>query len=167
MTTIEICWNLLFAAISAVFGVVVAVLYSNHELAKLKVSEKKELRRKLIKAFRFNIERLDQMEKQLVTPPRPEIPDYRLDTESVAHILFNGRDLFDGESWFDRFNWQRFQLVHINAKVDFLNDIINLSGIAWNAELSRARYSSLVGHLKVSKKEISNLIQEFEKTGRQ
>jgi hypothetical protein len=108
------------------------------------------------------------MEGEL-TSPRRMIPDYRLDTESVAHVLFHGRDLFDDEKWFDDFNWQRFQLVHINAKVDFLNDLTNLSGIASGSifakdGLGQQRYASLVGHLKITQKEISDLISTYEQS---
>jgi len=167
MTTAQLLLNLSLNIIGSLIGVVVAVWYSKREIRTFRMADKKELRRKLIKAFRFNLDRLKQMEGQL-TEKRPAIPDYRLDTESVAHILFHGRDLFDNESWFDRFNWQRFQLVHINAKVDFLNEITNLSGIASDSIFSQGgvghgRYVSLVGHLKVSQKEISEMISDYEK----
>ena len=167
MTICEILLNLFFAALSAFLGVVIGVWYSKGELAKVRATEKQELRRKLIKAFLFNVERLKQMHAQLVSPPQ-EIPDYRLDTESVAHVLFHGRDLFDDEAWFDRFNWQRFQLVHINAKVDFLNEITNLSDISSGSifergELGQRRFASLVNHLRVTQKEILQMISDYEK----
>jgi hypothetical protein len=66
---------------------------------------------------------------QQLTQPNTNIPDFRFDTESVTYILFHGRELFDDESWFERFDWQRYQLVHLNAKVDFLNDAINATGL--------------------------------------
>jgi hypothetical protein len=77
------------------------------------------------------------------------------------------RDLFDDEKWFDDFNWHRFQLVHINAKVDFLNVLTNLSGVASGSifakgGLGQQRYASLVGHLKTTQKEISELISRCE-----
>jgi hypothetical protein len=122
--------NLFSAALSAFLGVIIGLWYSERKSVKLIASEKQGLRRKLIKAFRFNIERLKQMHGQLTSQDRI-VPDYRLDTESVSHVLFHGRDLFDDDAWFDKFNWQRFQLAHINAKVDFLNDITNLSGISF------------------------------------
>jgi hypothetical protein len=170
MTLSQFLLNLFFAALSAFLGVVMGVWYSKRQFVGLKNAEKKELRRKLIKAFRFNLDRLKQMEGQLTSKQRQEIPDYRLDTESVAHVLFHGRDLFGDESWFDRFNWQRFQLVHINAKVDFLNDLTNLSGIVSDSIFAQggvghSRYVSLVGHLRTSQKEISDMIADYEKAG--
>lgn len=168
MTFSQFLLNLFFAALSAFLGVVMGIWYSKRQFADLRITEKKELRHKLIKAFRFNLDRIKQMEGQLTSQQRQEIPDYRLDTESVAHILFHGRELFHDESWFDRFNWQRFQLVHINAKVDFLNDLTNLSGISSGSIFAQggvghSRYVSLVGHLKTSKKEISDMIADYEK----
>ena len=167
MTTVQLILNLSLNIIGSLIGVVVAVWYSKREIRAFRIVDKKELRRKLIKAFRFNVDRLKQMEGQL-TSPQQIIPDHRLDTESVAHILFHGRDLFDDESWFDRFNWQRFQLVHINAKVDFLNDFTNLSGISLDfissqGGVGQQRYDNLVGHLKISQKNISELILDYEK----
>ena len=96
------------------------------------------------------------------------IPDYRLDTESVAHILFHGEDVFDDPKWFKEFNWQRFQLGHINSKVDLVNDITNLSGIASGpifatGGLGHQRYVSLVQQVKRAQIEISELIQKYEK----
>lgn len=167
MSICEILLNLFFAALSAFLGVVIGVWYSRGELAKARAAEKIELRRKLIKAFQFNVERLKQMHGQL-TSRQQVIPDYRLDTESVSHVLFHGRDLFDDEAWFDRFNWQRFQLVHINAKVDFLNEITNLSDISSGSifsegALGQRRFVSLVGHLQVTQKEILQMISDYEK----
>lgn len=168
MTLSQFLLNLFFAALSAFLGVVMGVWCSMRRLSELRVAKKKDLRRKLIKAFRFNLDRLKQMEGQLTTQQSQEIPDYRLDTESVAHVLFHGRDLFEDASWFDRFNWQRFQLVHINAKVDFLNELTNLSGISplpifAPGGVGYSRYVSLVAHLKISQKEISDMILDYEK----
>ena len=167
MTSSQFLLNLFFAVLSAFLSVVVAIWYSKRELEKFRQTDKQELRRKLIKALQFNVDRLKQMEGEL-TSSQQRIPDYRLDTESVAHVLFHGRDLFDDEKWFDDFNWQRFQLVHINAKVDFLNDLTNLSGISPGSIFAQGgvgqhRYASLVGHLKTTQKEIAALIAAYGK----
>lgn len=112
----QLLLNTFFAFLSALMGVILGVLYNNRRLRLFRVSETQELRRKLIKAFRFNIDRLKQMSGQLASQP-PTIPDFRLDTESVAHILFHGRDLFANEQWFDRFGWQWYQLGAIRFYV--------------------------------------------------
>jgi hypothetical protein len=173
MTLFQILLNLLFAALSAFLGVLMGIWYSKKDFKTTRAAEKIELRHKLLLAFRFNIKGLEQMEKQL-TPQqggRYVIPDYRLDTESISHILFHGRELFDDESWFEKFNWQRYQLTHINAKVDFLNEITNLSdfsldSISAQGEVGQQRYNSLLRHLKISQKEIVDLISDYEKIGK-
>jgi hypothetical protein len=143
------------------------VCYERRELVRIRLAEKIELRRKLIKAFRFNVAGLKKMHGLLTSQP-PIIPDYRLDTESVSHILFHGRNLFDDEGWFDKFNWQRFQLVHINAQVDFLNEIHNLSDISPRSifpqgGLFHRRYASLVKNLQIIQEEILQTIAEYER----
>lgn len=170
MTLEQFLLNLFFAALSAFLGVQMGVWYAKHDHANIQASEKQELRRKLIKAFQFNLKRLKQMSDQLTSKQIDiiNIPDYCLDTESVSHILFHGRNLFDDETWFDKFNWQRFQLVHINEQVDFLNNITNLSSISLGSISSQdgvgqQRYDSLVGHLMTTQKEISALISDYEK----
>src|ERR1035437_217489 len=151
MTCLQFLLNIFFAALSGFLGVVMGVKHSKYEYARLRIIEKQELRRKLIKAFISNVAGINKMHGQLTSKPQI-VPDYRLDTESISHILFHGRDLFDDEKWFDDFNWQRLQLAHINAQVDFLNDITNLSDISLDSISSRGgvgqqRYISLVGHL--------------------
>jgi hypothetical protein len=167
MTLCQFLLNLFFAVLSAFISVVAAIWYSKRELKKFREADKRELRRKLVKAFQFNIKGLEQMYGQLTSKPQI-IPDYRLDTESISHILFHGRDLFGDEKWFDRFNWQRYQLSHINAKVDFLNEITNLSGISLDSisaqgGVGQQRYISLVRHLQISKREILEMISDYEK----
>jgi hypothetical protein len=167
MTISQFALNLFLNVVGSLIGVVVGVWYSRYELSKLRESEKKELRVRLIEAFKSNINGVQQMIGQLTSQP-PCIPDYRLDTESIAHILFHGRDLFEDENWFRQFNHQRYQLGHINAKVDFLNDITNLSGITPDSifvagGVAQQRYLTVIGHLQTTHREISGLIADYEK----
>lgn len=60
------------------------------------------------------------------------------------------------------------RLVHINAKVDFLNDLTNLSEISSGSifvqgGVGHSRYVSLLNHLRVTQEEIAQLIGEYER----
>lgn len=96
MDTVSFLLNIFFAFISAVMGVVLGNWWTSKQFTKQRLAETQQLRSQLIQAFRFNIIRLNQMSGQLTSNP-PIVPDYRLDTESVAHILFHGRDLFSNQ----------------------------------------------------------------------
>ena len=164
MDCLQILLNTFFAFLSAVMGVMIGVWYSKREFALARITQKQQLKLDLIKAFKFNIDRLNQMSGQLA---KSNIPDYHLDTESVAHVLFNGRQLFDDPKWFDKFNWERFQLVHINAKIDFLNDLTNLSGISQGSifvqgGVGHSRVASLIARLPSLVSDIQKLLTEFE-----
>ena len=168
MDYLQILLNVFFAFVSAVMGVLIGNWYTKRQLVALRVSEKQQLRHKLIEAFQFNIARLNQMSEYLSSNSQI-IPDFRLDTESVSHILFHGRELFDNEEWFDKFNWQRYQLTHINAKLDYLNDVINLAipdesegRTVYSATVANQRMASLASHLPSLAADIEKLILEFE-----
>lgn len=171
MTTSQILLNLFFAVLGAVLGafvsVIVAIKYSKYELKRFRESDRIELRRQLVKEFQSNIKGLEKMRGQLSSKPNIIIPDYRMDTESIAHILFHGRKLFDDEKWFDKFNHYRYQLCHINAQVDYLNEMTNLydacqGPISATGSMGQQRYSSLVAHLEIIENEISKLIADYE-----
>ena len=168
MDCVQILLNTFFAFLSAIAGVLIGNWWTGKQLSKLRLIETEQLCSQLIQAFRFNIIRLNQMSGQLTSNP-PIVPDYRLDTEGVSHILFHGRDLFVNQDWFTRFNWQRYQLVHINAKVDFLNDVLNVNPTGGNvghtvglATVANQRFSSLAARLPTLVSDIEKLIAEYE-----
>jgi hypothetical protein len=168
MDCLQILLNVFFAFLSALMGVLIGNWYTKRQLAKFRISEKQQLRHKLVDAFRFNIARLNQMSEYLSSNSQI-IPDFRLDTESVSHILFHGRELFDDQKWFTRFNWERYQLTHINAKLDYLNDVINLAipdenegHTICSATVANQRMASLISRLPSLVVDIEKLILEFE-----
>lgn len=160
----QILLNTLFAFLSAFIGTLMGVYWAKCQFHKQNIFDRQQLRSDLIKSFRFNVDRLNQMSGQL---SKVIIPDYRLDTESLTHILFHGRELFDNPKWFDRFNWERYQLVHVNAKIDFLNDITNLSGFTQGSifsagSIGHSRITSLTARLPTLVADIEKLIAEYE-----
>jgi|GEM_PF-3302142 len=168
MNSVQLFLNVFFALFSAIAGVIIGNWYVRTEAEITLTNEKRRLRKELVKAFRFNIDRLNQMKGQL-TGPSCEIPDYALETQSVAHILFHGRKLFNNEEWFEKFNWYRYQFLHIDMKVQFLNDVVNL-GTPATTFLKRSnpitvneyRYHSLVKRLPELIIEIENLLLRFQ-----
>lgn len=147
--------------IGSLLGLVVGVLWSEWKWKRDRAEQSRLLRRNLIKAFKFALggigQCLDYLQK-----PQPIIPNFRLDTSTVGHILFTGRDLFQDEAMFDRFNWQRYQLEHINAKLDYIHIYITSTDDS-HMELVRHEFDSLVGHLKISQTEISQMISDYER----
>jgi hypothetical protein len=120
MTTLQLLLNLLLNIIGSLIGVVVGVWWAKVEWQKDRDAQSRILRGNLVKAFRFNLDRIQQCLDYL-QKPQPEIPNFRLDIATVVHILFTGRGLFNDESLFDRFSWQRYQLEHINAELDYMH----------------------------------------------
>jgi hypothetical protein len=143
-------------------GFVIGVIWSNHQLKKERGEQSKLLRKNLVKGFRFNLERIQQCLGYL-QKNQPTIPNFRLDASTVGHILFMGRNLFQDETWFDHFNWQRYQLEHINAKLDYIQ--LNLNPQDENQKaLLQKQYVDLVTHLLTTKRELTELIANFEKS---
>jgi hypothetical protein len=147
--------------IGSFIGLVIGVLWSDWKWKRDRAEQSKLLRSNLVKSFRFNLDRIQQCLDYLHKTP-PLIPNFRMDTSTVGHILFTGRDLFRGEALFDRFNWQRYQLEHINAKLDYIHIYLTSSDDN-HIELARREFGSLVGHLKISQKEISQMIGDYER----
>lgn len=161
MTVSQFLLNLFFAGLSAFLGVLLGVWWAKRQWAKDRESQSRLLRANLVKAFRLNLERIQQSLEYLQQTP-PVIPNFRLDTATVIHILFAGRGLFTDEALFDRFSWQRYQLEHINAKLDYLHAYLpnaqNQTGLAKSA------YDSLVQHLQVTQKDVNELLVDYEKS---
>lgn len=142
-------------------GFVIGVIWANWQWKRDRIAQAKLLRRNLVKGFRFNLDRIQQCLDYLQSP-QTIIPNFRLDTSSVGYILFTGRGLFPNESWFDRFNWQRYQLEHINAKMDYIQLSLGSSDPR-HADLGRQQFGSLLHHLKITQKEILEMISDYEK----
>lgn len=136
-------------------GTILGILWAKYKYKREIYEQKKLMRERLIHAFNFNLERIDQC-LVFLSKEKPLIPNFLLDTSSILHLLSTGRDLFHKESYFDKFNWQRYQLEHINRKLVMFS----------NANIDKAPvphlYSSLLEHLKTTKKEISELLEEYK-----
>ena len=120
MTLPALLWNLFFAFLSALAGVVLGVLWARQKFRKDRALRLEHLRESLIRAFRLNLDRIEQCLDYLQRPS-PVIPNFRLDASSVMSVLQNGRELFEDAAFFDRCDWQRHQLDHLNAKMDQLH----------------------------------------------
>jgi len=161
MTAAQFLLNIFFAALSAFMGVLLGVWWAKRQWAEEREAQRGLLRTHLIQAFRFNLDRLEQSLKYL-EQATPVIPNFRLDTATVTYVLLTGRGLFEDESLFDRFSWQRYQLEHINAKLDYLHGSLTPGGINQTG-LALSRYESLVQHMKVTRKDISKLLDDYER----
>jgi hypothetical protein len=155
----EIIGDTFFALLGALAGVVIGVWFNERKADEAQWKEKQRLKAKLIDSFRFNLGEIKKMNAMLQGQPIT-VPDFRLDSESVGHILFHGQDLFE-EAWFRKFDWERYQLMHINAKVDFLNAIVNLGGQSVPPEVIQQRYGSLVASLGIVSTSITKLLEEY------
>ena len=155
MTIEQFFFNVFFAGLSAFMGVLLGVAWSNRQRKRDRKHQLQVLRDNLVKAFRSNLDRIAQCIAYLEKIP-PIIPNFRLDTSTVVHILFNGRELYANEGLFERFSWQRYQLEHINAKLDYVHTYLG------NASLSQAALASLLQHLRVTQRDITNLLAEYE-----
>ncbi len=158
MTSEQLLWNLFFAFVSAFSGVMLGVLWSRRQWRREIAAQAKRLREHLVAAFRFNLERIDQCLDYLGRED-PVIPNFRLDTATPTYVLLSGRHHFLDSSLFDRFSWQRYQLEHINAKLDYLHLHLSAGSIA---QLSPSPFESLTRHLEVAKKDITKLLSEFD-----
>jgi hypothetical protein len=161
MTTAQFLLNLLLNIIGSLIGVVVGVWWAKVQWRKDREAQTKVLRANLVKAFRLTLGGIQQA-LDFLQQSSPIIPNYRLDTATIGHILYSGRSLFSDEALFDRFNWQRYQLDHINAKLDYMHVYLT-SNASNQADLTRHEFASLVVHLKTTHKEISELLADYEK----
>ena len=160
MTLSQLLWNLFFAFLSALSGVVIGILWGRRQLASDRAQRIEILRANLVKAFRFNLDRIDQCLDYLQRAP-PVIPNFRLDTATPTHILLMGRELFSDQGMFERFSWQRYQLDHLNAKLDYLHGhLASDSG----TRLTPSPYDSLLQHLKVTQRDILGLLADYDAT---
>lgn len=152
-----------YATISALIGVIIGIGWAKRKWRLELEADRQALKQNIVKAFRSNLGGIDQCIKFLTGTPQI-IPNYRLDSLTVSHLLLSGRGLFHDQGLFDRFNWQRYQLDHINAKLDYLHLYLALtaSGGAADAGMVQQHYSSLVSHLQITKKEISELLEAHE-----
>lgn len=160
MTTEQLLWNLLFAFLSAFAGTVFGVLWARRQWKRDHLARARQLRANLVKAFRFNLDRITQCLDYLQRSPAV-IPNFRLDAATPAHILLTGRDLFVDESLYDRFDWQRYQLDHINAKLDYLHTHI---AIGSTSQVTPSPFDSLVQHLTVTQRDITQLLDDSQGT---
>jgi hypothetical protein len=146
--------------IGTLLGFVVGVLWAEWKSRRERAAQAKLLRANLVKACKFALDGIDKCLEYLLRE-QPVIPNFRLDSASVGHILFTGRDLFPDAKFFDQFNWQRYQLDHINAKLDYFHFYMAASGERATS-LMIAEGQSLVAHLKTTRKELGELVDSFE-----
>lgn len=158
MTTEQLLWNLFFAFLSALAGTMLGVLWARWQWKRDRLAQAQQLRGNLIRAFQFNLERIAQCLEYLHSSPMV-IPNFRLDTATPVHILLMGRGLFTDVAMFDRFNWQRYQLEHINAKLDYLHNHV-ATGLSSHTNPSPVQ--SLLQHLTVTRQDITQLLADYE-----
>src|SRR5260221_7010868 len=123
-----------YATISALIGAGIGIAWAKRQWRLKLEAERQALKQNIVKAFRSNLGGIDQAIKFLTGTPQ-KIPNYRLDSLTVSHLLLSGRELFHSPELFDHFNWQRYQLDHINAQMDYLH--IYLALTASNANTDR------------------------------
>lgn len=158
MTVAQFTWNVFFAFLSAFAGVVIGVLWARRQARRERERREATLRANLVRAFRFNLDRIAQCLDYLHRP-QPVIPNFRLDSSTPAHILLIGGDLFGDPAMFDRFDWQRYQLDHLNAKLEYLHQHI-VAGSP--ATLTPSPFDSLLQHLRVTQADITQLLADFD-----
>jgi hypothetical protein len=162
MTLSGLLWNLFFAFLSAFAGVVLGVLWAKRQWGKDRARQLQRLRANLIRAFRLNLERIDQCLEYLQRSD-PVLPNFRLDAISVLHVLHGGRELFEDDAFFDRCDWQRYQLDHLNAKLDQLQTFLASSSTT-QPRLTPSPFESPLQHLKVTRRDITQLLSDYEST---
>ena len=82
----QILLDTIFAIFSAFLGVVIGVLWAKRQWAKDKETQSLFIRQNLIKAFQFNIDRIQQC-LSYIQQSKSIIPNFRLDTVTVIHFF--------------------------------------------------------------------------------
>jgi hypothetical protein len=110
-------------------GFAVGLVYSEVKDQIIFFGAKKNFQKNLHDLFYFNLDRCDQMKKQLTEPKNGmiEIPNYPFDTDALKHVIFDGRDFFKDQNSFDDINWRRYQLDHLNLKLAAINSLSTAS----------------------------------------
>lgn len=150
--------NMFFSALGALLGVVGGVIFQEKREADILASKRRNLRRKIIEVFQFN---LIEMGKMLSHIERGEVPTFRLDSDSMLHLLFHGPELFEERCWAEKLNWERYQLIHINAQVDFLNNLIT-DNLATNQGVFQRRLLGLSYSLKETSPRLEKLLLDYK-----
>jgi hypothetical protein len=158
MTAAQFAWNVFFAFLSALAGVVIGVLWAGRQAKREQKKRAALLRANLKKSFRFNLDRIDQCLDYLQRP-QPVIPNFRLDAATPAHILLLGGELMGDAALRDRFDWQRYQLDHLNAKLEYLHQHI-VSGSP--ANLTPSPFESLLQHLRITRSDVTQLLADAD-----
>lgn len=160
MTPCALLWNLFFAFLSALAGVVLGVLWAKREWRKERAAEKERLRANLMRAFRLNLDRIEQCLDYLQRP-EPVIPNFQLDPASVMFVLLGGRELFQCQEFFDRCDWQRYQLEHLNVKLDQLRTEV-VAGSTEQSRFTPSSLESLLQHLRITQSDITQLLIDYK-----
>src|SRR6266567_8801455 len=100
MTWSVFLWSLFLNVLGSLIGLGVGVWLTRRQWNRERDEQAKILRVHLIKAFRSALGGIEQALRFLQSEP-PTIPNYRLDTATIGHILLNGRNLFPTEKMFD------------------------------------------------------------------
>jgi hypothetical protein len=145
--------------IGSLLGLVFGVLWVEWRARRDRATQARLLRANLVKACKFALGGIDKCLEFLLKESK--VPNVRLDSASIGHILFTGRDLFENPKFFEDFNWQRYQLDHINAKLDYFHFYMAASGETARS-LMIAERQSLVAHLRTTRKELGDLVDSFE-----
>ena len=155
--------DLFCACLGASLGIILGYFLTVHLNKQQRKQETINLQNDLIKVFKSNIRLINQCIDQLEN--KNEIPNYPLDINPVNYILFKGKNLFSNEDLYTQFNWQRFQLEHINNKlIYYFNISLNSNKSDAYTLLVSNEKKSLLHHLTLTKKEISNLLSRFEES---
>lgn len=145
--------------VGALIGIILGSLLSQWQWNQKLKRDKKILKANISTVFNFNLDRIRQCIDYLEN--KNLIPNFLLDVNSVNHVLFKGRELFSTIEIFDKFNWQRYQLEHLNTKLSYYYFI---STANTDIDLVRREYTSLVNHLKTIESEISEMLLTYDKS---
>ena len=156
---LEFFSDILLSLFGAGAGVVIGVIWAQVQGSYNRTQQRINFRKQLCSAFQFNLDRINQMVDQL-TPigGAIEIPNYPFDTDPIKHILFSGREIVGTQEEFDRWNWNRYQLDHLNMK------IIPLGFSKSEEEHTNHIFVSFLPHLLDSKKSIESIVKELSAT---
>ena len=153
--------DFVWACVGAFVGLILGVWYSVCSDDEKREKEVRYLKLRLIAALEFNIEKVKQMLVDIglnTSDNKMWIPSFTLAPDMISHILFHGTP-FLNESFFGRFNKQRYELTHINEKLSILKSVANHGDM--NAALEIL--SGLEVHLDLTLNEIQLLLEEYKK----
>jgi hypothetical protein len=119
MTLCQAIWDILLTAVGVFLGYVVAVRYERSKAERESKARRGELLSDLKISPKNNLGYLNQITD--LHFQKGELPSFPLDTVALAYIALNARRFLpDNTDWGERYNKLRFELDHINRKVEVL-----------------------------------------------